>query len=347
MSQPQHKAESDVKKVYFIWSPHYNVSHVEKYLNKRRSEVYTQNNLSLMFSDIKSIEPDYIFIAMDHTDSYVNELYKEVTKLSINTVICPYIVSSQPLNVLNLVQMNNPIKVFPPISGPSIERAIFKYEKNLQRDHQHDLASAKSNNLIHASNKTFVLKGVRSPMLQEHSSSLSEEQVQAMNIVFDQDIKLELEANLDKCNPKSQVDIEVDSKINSYALLVDCDCYSGIVLFNSYLNIKAEELKKHFNRFSSAMAYLLRDKVSVSSYLHQSKVFSISTTAGMDVDEFRFGTQSCYRKVVLSKSQKSVFDFYALEANPFSAVNKINEGYLKLNLSFIKLNTEVKFDVYV
>lgn len=121
---------SSEKLLYFIKSPDSNLKAVETFLNKRNFDVRSQDDLKEALTQIIDLQPDFVFLAWDHENPRAQQLPTFINQTSAASVIIPFITSntkeaSRKLNICHL----NP-KLYPPISGPAIERLVLKFQKN-------------------------------------------------------------------------------------------------------------------------------------------------------------------------------------------------------------------------
>lgn len=117
------------KVLFFIKSPTANIAHVELFLKKRGFTVYSESNLKIALLEIFNVNPDYIFIATDHPTDSISNLPKIITQSLISNII--YYCTSNDKNQTRKLQQSSgqKNKLFPPLSGPAIQRLISKNEK--------------------------------------------------------------------------------------------------------------------------------------------------------------------------------------------------------------------------
>jgi hypothetical protein len=123
--------------LFFIKSPQAKLAPIETFLKKRNYHVTIESDLKECLVKIIETQPDFVFIALDHPNSKVSSIH-QIIEQSILTKIIHYVYSSAKEDVrkLNYGQFNQ--KMFPPISGPAIERLVLKFVKEKERENQQD-----------------------------------------------------------------------------------------------------------------------------------------------------------------------------------------------------------------
>ena len=119
----------DSKKVlFFVISPLQNLRTVSAFLSKRNFTVYIETDIRDSLVKIIELQPDFIFLAWDHPDKKITTLPKLLLQASVASVV-PFITTNTNEAIIKF--SNDPInpKLFPPISGPAVERLILKSSK--------------------------------------------------------------------------------------------------------------------------------------------------------------------------------------------------------------------------
>lgn len=118
-------AKTELKKLLFIKAPTEPLRSVESFLAKRNFKVFSEIDVKLAIDKVIECEPDFIFLAWDHSDPAIMELPKLIIQAS-NALVVPYITSTKrdATRKLNVCPLNP--KLYPPVSGPAIERLILK-----------------------------------------------------------------------------------------------------------------------------------------------------------------------------------------------------------------------------
>lgn len=113
------------KKLYFVKSPGYGTSTAENFLKKRNFDINAETNIATALTQIFELQPDFVFIALDHPDSTIESLPKLVAQGCTAPVI-PYITSSSRNEMRKLQMHPQQHKLYPPLSGPAVERLVLK-----------------------------------------------------------------------------------------------------------------------------------------------------------------------------------------------------------------------------
>lgn len=118
-------SNSDSKKLLFIKGPTDQLKSVEAFLAKRNFSVFSETDVKETINKVVEIQPDFIFLAWDHPDITIMGLPKLITQAS-NAIIVPFTTSTkrESTRKMNVCQINP--KLYPPVSGPAIERLILK-----------------------------------------------------------------------------------------------------------------------------------------------------------------------------------------------------------------------------
>jgi DNA-binding response OmpR family regulator len=121
-------AESTEKTLFFIKSPTVNSTAIESFLKKRGFIVVSETDIRVAILEIMKTAPDYILISLDHPSERITHLPKLISQSVITTIIA-YCSSNDKLQVRKLQASAQPLKLFPPLSGPAIQRLISRLEK--------------------------------------------------------------------------------------------------------------------------------------------------------------------------------------------------------------------------
>ncbi len=114
--------------LFFIKSPTHNITAVETYLKKRNFKVIVESSLKDGLQRIITELPSYIFLAWDHPMDQIRTIHKLIYQTSLAPII-PYIMSTQRDQIIQLESSGFEHKLYPPLSGPAIQRVLAKHEK--------------------------------------------------------------------------------------------------------------------------------------------------------------------------------------------------------------------------
>ena len=119
------------------------------YMKKRGFFVESHSDLKVALQRIMEMAPKYTLIAWDYPNDKITHLPKILLQ-SVMTQIIPYCASTEKQHIRQLQISQFPNKIYPPLSGPAIQRLILKLEKD-EQDSQATSASEKSS--IEGTNK--------------------------------------------------------------------------------------------------------------------------------------------------------------------------------------------------
>ena len=121
-------SESEKTRVFFFKANSPDLKAVEVYLTKRGYQVMSEHDFGQALSKIMHFDPTFLFIAWDHPNPRIHSIPKFITQNLMATII-PYIQSTSRDQLRQLEGSGFSHKVYPPVSGPAIIRAILKIEK--------------------------------------------------------------------------------------------------------------------------------------------------------------------------------------------------------------------------
>lgn len=114
----------------FIKNPDHNIRSIEQYLTRRDFVFNSASTLNDAIEKIDILKPSYVFVPWNHTDPNVREHFSFAT--GTDYIIIPYVYSQKTQDIKNLMRLNFPLKLFPPVAGTTIQRLILKYAKDLE-----------------------------------------------------------------------------------------------------------------------------------------------------------------------------------------------------------------------
>jgi hypothetical protein len=168
--------EGTEKTLFFIKSPTANVTAIEQFLKKRGFNVVSESYPKVAILKIMETAPDYILISWDHPNERVTHLPKLILQ-SVKTTIIAYCSSNDKLQIRKLQGSGQPLKLFPPLSGPAIQRLISKLEKEKETSNaSNDALSKKSETHKNSatSNMIQVKSGYKNEELDNFMKELQE-----------------------------------------------------------------------------------------------------------------------------------------------------------------------------
>jgi hypothetical protein len=171
--------------LFFIKNPSVNLLAIELYLKKRGFQVFSESDLKTAFLEIMKISPHYIFLAWDHPSDRMTNLPKFISQSMMTTMIA-YCTSNDKNQLRKLQSSGQTHKLFPPLSGPAIQRLISKLEKENTAAHQ-DPTIKKSNSPTtqNQTDNVEVRSEEKDKDLDQFMNTLSDSQEKSSEIYFD------------------------------------------------------------------------------------------------------------------------------------------------------------------
>lgn len=189
---------SQAKKLYFLHSPKSNLNAIESYLKKRNLDVILQSDPKQALVEIVQTSPDYTFIAWDHPNERVQQFPKVILQ-SILTSIVPFCFGNDKFSVRALQAAKMPHKLFPPITGPAIQRILMKLEKENNPNpvddpsqskrkklsstdsHQSDMVQVKSSFQSSDTNMNSLVQDLEDQQSKENLNRSNSSNIKSMN----------------------------------------------------------------------------------------------------------------------------------------------------------------------
>ncbi len=119
-----------VKLLFFVSSPKQDLKAVSGFLSKRNFKVQTETDVRDALMKIIELQPDFVFLAWDHTDKKIVNLPVLIQQASAAAVV-PFITTNTNEAIIKF-SSNCPLspKLFPPMSGPAVERLVQKTSRD-------------------------------------------------------------------------------------------------------------------------------------------------------------------------------------------------------------------------
>ena len=152
--------ETPKKVLLFITNLPDNLKIVISFLSKREFIVFVETEIKEAVAQIFEKKPDFVFLAWDHTDKKITMLPKLLEK-STTSIMVPFINKNTNDSILKFGQCPLNPKLYPPVSGPAIERLILKHSKEdidfLSKVNQFKTAPANEQELLNIQNNLNAL----------------------------------------------------------------------------------------------------------------------------------------------------------------------------------------------
>lgn len=163
---------------------------VEQYLANRDWQVYATDSLKAVLSSTIKLKPDFVFIAVDHTHKKVKLLPKLLNQ-ALKVKVIGFIENATPQAMQTLNDLKLEYVLFPPLSGPSIERLMSRMKKDEQRqleqaerEANRELTASSSRSSGEGNDAVIISQGEKTEKgvyhfsgekIKDHGSALSED----------------------------------------------------------------------------------------------------------------------------------------------------------------------------
>ncbi|PWU21206.1 MAG: hypothetical protein C5B49_02985 [Bdellovibrio sp.] len=124
----------------------------ESFLRNRKWDVYSTNNIRDAVAAVIKRRPDFVFLAADHPNRKIKSIPKLLAQ-AVQVQIIGFVESSATASVAALGEMNFHYSLFPPVSGPSIERIISKIKKDEEQAAQESAKASRTDSRLEKSEK--------------------------------------------------------------------------------------------------------------------------------------------------------------------------------------------------
>lgn len=185
-------SEDAEKTLFFIKSPLANTTAVELFLKKRGFNVLSESDLKVAILEIMKIKPDYILLGWDHPSDRIPQLPKLILQSMMSTIIA-YSSSNDKLHVRKLQASGQPLKLFPPLSGPAIQRLISRLEKEAANAAETPVQRIESDKnptpTISASNMIQIKSGLKSEDVENFMNTPVEAINKPSEMYFDKGLR--------------------------------------------------------------------------------------------------------------------------------------------------------------
>lgn len=365
---------SDVpKKLFFVQSPQHNLESIDKYFQKRGFDIQGEAALEKVFASVQNQNPDFIFVALDHVDPHISEIYRQLIH-ETNALIVPYITSVLSQDILRLMQVNNPIKLSPPLTGPSIMRFVEQHKKDRQQLKAKQIQMFKpiTHPEIQNDGHTILIEPAEETAPSVQSMAEEEEEIQKALITSIVDLTQALpvtewsepfamplsvlqKKSLDEfCDEHTTTFEPLIAKLNSleegtessmYALLVESIDCSGVFILSSPLTLNEDDIQIPVIELAKVLADIFGkiDKDSPSPY--RSQIFKIKSLPKESLPSLR--EEASFNKEFGTAPKIAAISFYSLKYNPFSRSNRHYPGFIKLDPTLLTANEVINFEVFI
>lgn len=120
------------KSLLIIKSKAQSLGPVEGFLRNRDWNMKSTSNLKEALDFLINEQPQFVMISLEHPNKKVRNLAK-VLASALPVCVIPFCENASTSNLKLLNESKSDYAIFPPVTGPGVERAVNKYLKDLQR----------------------------------------------------------------------------------------------------------------------------------------------------------------------------------------------------------------------
>lgn len=271
--------------LFFIASPKYKLTAVENFLKKRNYDVHVATDVKAGLLKLIEVQPDIVFIALDQGSPKIDAL-PQIIGQCVQTNIIPFAHSNTREAIKKLDESVFSNKIFPPLSGPAVERMSLKLKANaktgdLQSKHLKNLdlvvngffdqlnekqkgkTEDKNEQQNKIKGKTKELKDKNFFYSTAKKKKISSEQKDNLKKNFEDSIKSDLSDILETCqNDTSSNIIPLKEKKTIHCLLVQSKDWTGHLMAYSNTNLESHLLEPVFKNWVSKEFQYFNDQES-------------------------------------------------------------------------------------
>jgi hypothetical protein len=158
----------------------------ETYLKNRQWTVYSAASLKEAVAIIIQKQPEFVMVSADHPNKKVRILPKLLAQ-AFSVKIILYSETTTPAAMISLRDMNQPYVVYPPVSGPAIERMLLKMQKDSETQQGPDSSNhIARGNEPGAAPKVIQLKG-EAPSAKDSAISFEQARLALSQLIDNSD----------------------------------------------------------------------------------------------------------------------------------------------------------------
>lgn len=255
--------------LFFIASPNYKLTAVENFLKKRNYVVHVVTDVKSGLLKLIEVQPDLVFIALDQGSPKI-EVVPQIIQQCLDTNIIPFTHSNSREAIKKLDEIASSNKIFPPLSGPAVERMSIKlkaksgvekasHQKNTDLvinkflDELNEKQKPKATEALPDKAKTKRLKDKNFFYATAKKTTITDTQKENLKKEFESTIKSDLSDILETCQNDhvSNVISLNQEKKTIYCLLVQSEKWSGHLMAYSNLTLESHLLEPVFKNWIS------------------------------------------------------------------------------------------------
>jgi len=335
---------ADRQLIYFIKGQGQDLSAVENFLNKREYQVHSHYDKNTCLKQIEELKPQYIFICFDRSDGEHEMILQEVYRITQGIVI-PYCMGTQIEYITRLDQSQFEFKLYPPISGPAVQRILSKLSKTLNLLDDSVIMNTRPIEPINDQTvrDTFKDFSIANPYekkneLPKDPTKLNSEQKDNLEDSFHADVKSKL---VDLIHQSDHEQFQVDQIFETnqvFVLIIQDKSWTGYLTLASEANIDTQEAFNILNNW--VYKNLSPQSIAPNS---PSLVLQIPTVNFPEFSKVKSDHSQSFQ-VDHKEIMISLFSF-----SPFEVLNTPTENfnYLEVPVEFLKPKLDLPFEVYL
>lgn len=183
-AEPSSSEASAVKqKLFILKSSPKGMKNAEQFLKNRDFIVVSTTDVKMAINDILSGQASYIMLSADHNNPKVMKL-PAIIKQTFNTPVILFSEGLSPRGAISLRESGHPYVLYPPVSGPAVERMILKIERDKKEKTEEAQNSAAFNGGNDGASSVHVKSGAVAAKSQDDVISQTQKAQQEFAKIF-------------------------------------------------------------------------------------------------------------------------------------------------------------------
>ena len=350
-------------KLFFIISPKYKLGAVENFLKKRDYLVYSESDVKAGLLQLIEIQPDFVFIALDHPNPKV-ALLPQIIEQCIETNVIPFTHAGGKNEIKKLDESTLIHKIYPPLSGPAVERMTLKILSTGFEVQKKSKSSSSAEGAV----KTFIdqlsekksakpddtscpkahlqrLKNKNNFFANAKTSMITSGQKINLQNDFKKRFESELTDILETCASTDSSNVvsfhgqeNDEEKKKIYCLLVESEIWSGHLMAHSNVNLESHLLEPVFKNWVSQEFRYFNENESHLFFEME-----------INMSDFKKWVQNKAEHFETLKVNDSELMMSFVGIEPAQLLMDFNEetDLIKVNLDLIPIDQELHFSLFL
>lgn len=345
--------------LFFIVSPKYKVTAIENFLKRRDYDVFIEMEMKSALLRLIEVQPDFVFIALDHTNSKI-EVLPQIIEQCVPTIIIPFIHSSSKEAMLKLDNNNYINKIFPPLSGPAVERMTIKLKA--------DSAELQEKRSKHSKNLDIVVNGFVEQLSEKQKLNLEEkksnkehiQEIKEKNSFFSQAKKTKI-SDKQKENLKNNFQSRIKSDLADILETCQHEPTSNLVALNKEqktifcLLVQSKEWSGHLMAYSNThlerhlLEPVFKNWISQEFQFFNEKESHVFFEIEINLSDFKVWVENKAEYFETLKVQESelMLSFVGIEPRQLLIEFDEESDLIDVNLEWVPLKTELNLSLFL